>query len=114
MYFSEAEITFEPLGNNRTTVTYVLGFDRLVRLIRRISLGIILGIGLPTLLLVGTLIWFLVLPSPVDAVRWQVFQTFQIVHALWPPFLFIGLYSTGRRQSKTYFSNLLTTLEVVE
>jgi hypothetical protein len=114
MYFSEAEITFEPLGNETTRVSYLLGFDRLVKRVRVISLSIILGIGLPVLLIVGGVIWFFVLPSPAPGVRWQVLQTFQIIHALWPPFLVLGLYNTGRRQAKTYFSNLLSTLELAE
>jgi hypothetical protein len=114
MYFSEAEIAFEPLGHDTTRVTYLLGFDRLVKRVRNISLAIILGIGLPTLLIVGGVIWFVVVPSQAPGVRWQVFQTLQIAHALWPPFLVLGLYNTGRRHAKTYFSNLLSTLELAE
>jgi hypothetical protein len=114
MYFSEAEINFESLGNETTRVSYVLGFDRLARRVKTVTLAIILGIGLPVLLGVGATIWYFVLPSQNPAVQWQVFQTLQIAHALWPPYLFLGLYSSGRRQSKTYFSNLLSTLELAE
>jgi hypothetical protein len=114
MWFSEAEINFDYLGNDTTRVSYVLGFDRLVKRVRAIVLSIILGIGLPIMIIVGALIWILVLPSPAPAVRWQVLQTMQIAHALWPPFLFLGLLSAGRRHAKTYFSNLLSTLELAE
>jgi hypothetical protein len=114
LYFSEAEINFQDLGNNTTRVSYVLGFDRLARRIKGVTLGIILGVGLPALLIVGTIIWYFVLPSQNPAVQWQVLQTLQVSHALWPPFLFLWLYSAGRRQSKTYFSNLLSTLELAE
>jgi hypothetical protein len=114
MYFSEAELTFEPLGHDTTRVSYVLGFDRLARRVKIVTLSIILGVGLPVLVIVGGLIWHFVLPSQNQAVQWQVFQTLQIAHVLWPPFLFLGLYSAGRRQSKTYFSNLLSTLELAE
>jgi hypothetical protein len=114
LYFSEAELTFEPLGNETTRVSYVLGFDRLARLVKIVTLSIILGIGLPALLIVGGLIWYFVLPSQNPAVQWQVFQTLQVSHALWPPYLFLWLYKAGRRQSKTYFSNLLSTLELAE
>jgi hypothetical protein len=114
LYFSEAEVTFEELANGVTRVAYTLGYDRLARRVKQIALGIILGIGLPTLLIVGGLIWYFVLPSQNPAVQWQVVQTLQIAHALWPPFLFIWLYRAGRRQSKTYFSNLLSTLELAE
>ena len=114
LYFSEAEIKFEDLGNHTTRVSYVLGFDRLTRRLKTVALLIILGIGLPVMLLVGAAIWFLVLPSDDPAVRWQVLQTLQIVHGLWPPFLIMGVYSLGRKQARTYFSNLLSTLELAE
>jgi hypothetical protein len=114
LYFSEAEVTFEDLGNDTTRVSYTLGYDRLARRIKLIALCIIVGIGLPVMMIVGALIWRFVLPSHNPAVQWQVLQSLQIVHALWPPFLFIWLYRAGRRQSKTYFSNLLSTLELAE
>jgi hypothetical protein len=114
MLFSEAELTFEDLGNDSTRVSYTLGFDRLAQRIKTIALAIILGIGLPVLVIVGGLIWHFVLPSQNPAIQWQVLQTLQVSHALWPPFLFIWLYRSGRRQSKTYFSNLLSTLELAE
>lgn len=114
MYFSEGEITFQDLGNQTTKVSYSLGFGRLVRRVRTITLAILFGVGLPVMVIVGALVWFLVLPHPDSAVRWQVLQTLQIAHALWPPFLLLGLYSAGRRQSRTYFSNLLSTLELAE
>jgi len=85
-----------------------------VHVARRVSLSIIFGAGLPIMLVVGTLIWFLVVQNQEPMMRWQVFQCFHIVHALWPPFLFMGLYSSGRRHSKTYVSNLLTTLELAD
>jgi hypothetical protein len=112
MYFSEAEITFQYLGNKLTEVSYSLGFDRLEKKMRNVALWIILGIGLPVMLIVGGLIWFLVLPSHAPAIRGQVLQALQIAHALWPPFLVMGMYSSGRRHAKTYFSNLLSTLEL--
>ena len=114
MLFSEAEITFESLGHDTTRVSYLLGFDRLARRVKTIALSIILGIGLPVLVIVGGLIWYLVLPSQNPAVQWQVMQTLQVSHALWPPFLIMWIYRSGRRQSKTYFSNLLSTLELAE
>jgi hypothetical protein len=114
LYFSEADVAFEYLGNNTTRVHYKLGYDRLAQRMRSIALAIILLIGLPVMLTVGSLIWYQVLPSDDRHMRWQVFQSLQIVHAIWPPFLLIGLYSMGRRQSKTYFSNLLSNLELAE
>jgi hypothetical protein len=51
LYFSECEITFQELGNGTTRVTYVLGFDRLKKRTRNIALAIILGLGLPALVI---------------------------------------------------------------
>jgi hypothetical protein len=112
LYFSEATVTFENLGNTTTRVHYELGYERLAKRLRSIALGIILLVGLPVMLLVGITVWHFVLPSEYPAVRWQVLQTMQIGHALWPPFLAVAIYSMGRRQSKTYFSNLLSNLEL--
>ncbi len=114
LYFSEAEFNFEPLGGDAVRVTYQLGYDRLIRLSRRISLLIIFGIGLPLQLIVGAVIWFFVVNNAEPAVRWQVFQCLQIFHAIWPPFLFLSLYSMGRRHSKTFASNILATLELAD
>jgi hypothetical protein len=75
---------------------------------------LILGIGLPTLLMVGALVWFFVIPSPVPGMRWQVLQTLQIAHALWPPFLVMWFYSAGRRQSKILIENTLSSTEILQ
>lgn len=114
LYFSEAEFNFEPIGGDAVRVSYQLGYERLVRLTKRISLGLIVGVGLPVMLVVGLVMWLVVIPSEDPAVRWQIFQCLHIVHALWPPFLMIWIYSMGRRHSKTFVSNLLTTLELAD
>lgn len=114
LYFSEAEFKLNSIGGDAVRVSYQLGYERLARLMKRIALWIIVGLGLPVMLTVGLIVWFVVIPSEDPAVRWQVFQCFQISHALWPPFLMIWMYSMGRRHSKTFVSNLLTTLELAD
>jgi hypothetical protein len=113
-YFNEATIDFERVGGDSTRISYRLAYDQLLRRTRRIALAIIFGIGLPLMAILGGVIWFAVIPSAAPAVRWQVLQTLQIVHGLWPPFLVMGVYNTGRRHSEMYFSNLLSTLDVAE
>jgi hypothetical protein len=113
-YFSEAIIDFERVGGDSTRISYKLTYDQLLRRTRRIALAIIFGVGLPLMVILGGIIWFTVIPSVAPAVRWQVLQTLQIVHGLWPPFLVMGIYTSGRRHSQMYFSNLLSTLEVAE
>jgi hypothetical protein len=114
LYFSEAKVKFEYLGNDTTRINYELGFDRLAKRMRSIAVGINLFVGLPVLLVVGMLVWKLVVTSDDRHLHWQVLQTLQIVHAIWPPFLVIAIYAMGRKQSKTYFSNLLSALELAE
>jgi len=114
LYFSEAEFRFVPEGGDKVRVSYRLGYARLVRLLRKIALCIIVGVGLPTLLIVGSLIWLFVVRSADPTIRWQVFETFQIVHALWPPFLFMGFYALGRRQSRIFVENLVASAEELD
>ena len=111
--FSEAEFDFRRAGGDTVEVTYRLGFDRLLRGIRRTALGIILGLGLPVLLIVGMVIWVFVVSSNNPTVRWQVFQTLQVAHVLWPPFLVMWIYRSGRNHARTYISNMLRSLELV-
>lgn len=114
LYFTEADLTFLPLGDGNVQVSYCLGYERLVHLLRKIALSIIWGAGLPAMLIAGNLIWFFVVQSPNPNVRWQVFQTLQIAHALWPPFMFIAFYRMGRRQSKIFIENLIVSNEELD
>ncbi len=109
MRFNEAHISFEPSGSGTTEVSYRLGFERLLRRIRSITLLIIFAVGLPTLVGVGAFIWFQVVPAPQPAIRWQVLQTLQILHALWPPYLVMSFYST--RESKAFIESLIVAVE---
>ena len=84
---SQAHLTFQPADLTRTRVSYELDLSLLQRRLGRIALTVVLAAGLPTVVAVGALIWLLVLPSQHPAVRWQVFQTLQVVHGLWPPFM---------------------------
>jgi hypothetical protein len=114
LYFTEAEISFQETNAGTVEASYRVGFGRLLRKLRRITLGIILGIGLPLMLLVGSAVWLFVIPSPMPGMRWQVLQTFQIVHGLWPPFLIMWLYSIGRRQSKILIENVIASTEILQ
>jgi hypothetical protein len=109
LLFNDAVFQMRERGE-RVAVSYTLGFDRVARLMRQVALWIILGVGLPTLLLVGGLVWYFVIPSQEPAVRAQVLQTLQIVHALWPPFLFLGILSLARRRSRMFVEQLIISL----
>lgn len=112
MYFSDAEFHLTPAGEDRVVVSYELGFDRLVRRIRIVSLSLILGLGLPAILITGGIIWYFVVNNQNPSVRWQVFQLLQLVHVIWPPFLVLYFYRAGRRHGRTFVSNVLSILEL--
>ena len=114
LYFSDADLRFDRGERGTVVVSYRLGFTRLARRMRRIALAIIFGIGLPVLVGVGLLIWYLVVNSPNPIVRGQVLQTLQIAHALWPPFLFTFFVNGGRRRSKMMIENMITSSAVQE
>lgn len=114
LYFSEAEFGFLPLGDGTVRVSYRLGYERIVRVLRRVSLSLIWGAGLPTMVIVGAVLWLFVVQSNDPTIRWQVFQTFQIVHVLWPPFLIMWFYRIGRRQSRAFVENLIASVEVLD
>jgi hypothetical protein len=52
----------------------------------------------------------LVVPHPEMAVRGQVFQMFQVVHFLWPPFLFGGIYRYRRGSVQSAMDVLVNNL----
>lgn len=114
LYFSEVEFGFTPAGSAKVCVSYRIGYTRIIQRLKKIALGIVLGVGLPTILIVGFVIWRFVLQSPDPATRWQVFQALQIVHALWPPFLIMLFYTLGRRQSKVFVENLIRSVEELD
>lgn len=111
LHFSEAEFTFERVGDQSVLISYQLEFEGLLKRVRRTALAFILGLGLPILIVVGAIIWFLVVQSDNPTVRWQVFQTLHIAHVLWPPFQILHSYRSGRTQTRTYVSNMLAMLD---
>jgi hypothetical protein len=87
---SQAVVRVTSVGPARSQVAYELDARPLQRRLGKVGLVVVFAAGLPTLLIVGALIWYLVLPSRMLAVRWQVCQTLQVVHALWPPFMVLS------------------------
>jgi hypothetical protein len=112
LYFSEAEFTIAPAGSDMVRVSYDLGYTRIIRLLRKIALCVIFLAGLPTIVVVGSVIWFYVVQSEDPAVRWQTFQVVHVGHALWPPFLIMWFYRVGWRNSRAFVENLIASVEV--
>jgi hypothetical protein len=99
---SRAVLRLTSAGAGRSQVAYELDARPLQRRLGKIGLLLVFTAGLPTLVIVGAVIWYFVLPSQMPAVRWQVFQTLQIVHALWPPFLVLSRLGAHLNVAEAY------------
>jgi hypothetical protein len=66
--------------------------------------------GLLALVVGGWVIYEYCLPSPHPKIRAQAVQIVQVVHFLWPPFLFAGLYRQRNRAATEGFEILLRNL----
>ncbi len=107
LYFSKVHFSFEQISPKQTRVRYIIDQTEVMKRIRQVAMLILFFIGLPTMIGVGLLVWYLVIPAENAAVRGQVFQTFQIVHAIWVPFLFIGIAASANRVTKGFIERVL-------
>jgi len=104
----QGQLTFTPAAHGRTCIEYRIGLSP--------GRGLFIGgaifqtLGLIALAVGFWLIHTLVVPNPNPAIRGQTFQMLQVVHFLWPPFLFGGLYRTARRTVRTRFDTLIHNL----
>ncbi len=102
------QFQFTPLGSGRTAIDYAVDVSSGRGLL--IVGAVVQVLGLIAIIVGFLLIHTLVIPDPKPAVRGQVFQMIQVVHFLWPPFLFGGLYRFRHRQVrdglKTFVHNL--------
>jgi hypothetical protein len=102
------ELRFMPLGRDRTRVEY--GVEREgPRLLLRLA-GVFQALGLVALLVGPWLVYTMLVSSPNPAVRGQALQMAQVVHLLWPPFLFAGLYRRGVHNTRAAFDTLTHNL----
>ena len=88
------EMTFARSGPGRTRIAWRAAAQApALRAARRFTLA-----GAVVVLALFVLLRDFALPSPNPAVRGQVFQMVQAIHVLWPPFLYVGLARSLRRQ----------------
>ncbi len=120
---NRAEVSFEPAGasmmgfrggrirlspsGHRTRVAYAIRTSP-----RGYLIGgwIALGLGLVALIAAPSLVFLYVLPSPNPNVRGQAVQAFQMVHFLWPPFLFAHLSRQPGRLCRARLDSLIHNL----
>lgn len=107
-YLRRAEFHFKPAGGRRTRIEYEIQLAS--------GRGLMLGgmifqlLGLLAIVAGFSLISTYVVPNPNPAVRGQTFQMLQVVHLLWPPFLFGAVYRRGRNALRDAFEVLLHNL----
>jgi hypothetical protein len=102
------QIHLESAGTGRTRYEYQVEFRALGRLLK---IGwIIQGAGLVVLAVAYWALHTWVAPAASPAVWAQSVQLVQVVHLLWPPFLFGHRYRTQYRQVRRQLDTLLRNL----
>lgn len=110
--FRQGLFRFHPLGPDRTRVDYAvqLGplrtFLRVAVALQVLGLLVLVGGGWAMLTYVAT--------APEPAVRGQAFQTVQVVHLIWPPYLCVGLYRRCRHEILARFDAFAHNLPYVD
>lgn len=107
-WFRQADLRFTPAGYVRTRVEWVVQLASMGWLLWLGGLFLILA--LIVLVVGGWAIHSFVVSSPDPTVRWQTFQMMQVVHFLWPPFLFGALYRRGVKEVAAQFEALAQNL----
>lgn len=103
-----ATFDFHRTGND-TAVAYHASLERLKRFCRT-GASIFLVLGIAALVAAGYVMLNIVVVHEQMGVRYQVFQTLQIGHVLWPPLLFTYSYNRSRRAVATLLETLLANL----
>jgi hypothetical protein len=109
MAFDSGLVTLEARGE-KVRVRYAVSQKRFARVMRIVTYlvcflyGGIFVIGAPLL------IWLFVVNSENANVRRQVWQTFQMAHGVWPPFLVGFLSGLLRKRAAGFFDTLLANL----
>ena len=125
------EVTFEAIGNTpggagpppaklRRGVVRFSSAGNKTRIEYRIEAGsggallalgwIFVALGLLALVMALCLEFAVIIPSPQPAIRGQAFQMFQVIHFIWPPFLFAHLSRQPVKLIRTQFEALVHNL----
>jgi len=107
-WFRRGELRFTALRQNRTQVEWAVEPVASGWLLH--VAGIVQTVGLVGLIVGCWAMSTFVATSPEPAVRWQSLQMLQVVHVLWPPFLFGGLYRKAIRGGAAEFELLVNNL----
>ncbi|MFH1707450.1 MAG: hypothetical protein ABIF71_05995 [Planctomycetota bacterium] len=115
--------TIRDLGGTRLLVSYSSSLKRFRRLIQKSILAFILCVSIPALALAAWLaaVWVLPafqvqgdLPAEIIRTRRQVLHVAQVVHAVWPPFLLLALFSRTTGWISREFNRLLKNIQHID
>lgn len=106
--FRRGWVRFAPAGP-RTRLDYALETSSRASVLLGVGWAV-LGLGLLALIGVTALMFTVVLPSPFADVRGQAAQVVQMVHLLWPPFLFAHLSRLPARMFRARMDSLIHNL----
>jgi hypothetical protein len=105
------QMQFTAAGPNRTAIAYAVELTSGQWLLT--CALIFNALGLAALLVGSALMLTWVIPNLNPAIRAQTVQMVQVVHFLWPPFLFAGLYRSVRRSVRVGFEVFVHNLPYV-
>jgi hypothetical protein len=106
------QLRFTPLEAQKTRVDYAITRPHVRALL---ILGFsFTAMGFVAIVAGFLLIYFLVIPSPFEAVRWQTVQMLNVTLFLWPPFLLGGLYRKSASLVKAQFDTFIHNLPFVK
>ena len=107
-WFRTGELHFTPLQPGRTRIDWGCGPFHLGWMLK--AAWAIQCCGLIALIAGCLAIYHFVISSPDPAVRWQTVQMVQVIHFLWPPFLFGGLYRKVMQETAARLDTLASNL----
>lgn len=102
------ELRFQAVGGGRTRIDIFLELPS-QRLLIGLAAGFLAG-GLIALIAGCWLIYATVATAPDPGIRWQTLQMLQVVHFLWPPFLFGSLFRRMQREARSRFDAMTHNL----
>lgn len=105
-------LEFQALPGDRTRVDYTVLIPRRHGLL--VGAWIFQALGLIALVVGFAVIQTWLASHPNPAVHWQSVQMVHVVHFLWPPFLFAGIFRRVRSHVRTTFDSLVHNLPYVK
>ena len=108
--FDEGLFRLRPEGGN-VRVQYAVSTKHFSAIMKVVTYLVCFLWGSIWVIGVPVFIWLLVLHHEEENVRWQVIQTVQMVHGVWPPFLVGFLGGRLRRMTARFFETFLSNLQ---